>query len=130
MGSVGDAYDNAMCESFFATLECELLDRERFCTQTDERLALFDFIEGWYDLRRCHSALDYLSPMIYERSHGTRDRTVASGATIDQGGAISLSPQGSCSDHPESRSPSTEPGQLQLGRRIPKWDRRAARLYR
>ena len=90
----GDAYDNAMCESFFATLECELLDRERFRTQADARLALFDFIEGWYNPRRRHSALDYLSPMIYERSHGTRDRTVPSGATIDQGGAISLSPSG------------------------------------
>lgn len=94
MGSVGDAYDNAMCESFFATLECELLDRERFRTQADARLAIFDFIEGWYNPRRRHSALDYLSPMIYERSHRTRDRTVPSGATIDEGGAISLSPSG------------------------------------
>src|SRR6266852_5176054 len=68
MGSVGDAYDNAMCESFFATLECELLDRERFRTQADARLAVFDFIEGWYNPRRRHSALDYLSPMMYERS--------------------------------------------------------------
>jgi len=92
MGSVGDAYDNAMCESFFATLECELLDRERFRTQPDARLAVFDFIEGWYNPRRRHSALDYLSPMIYERTCGINDRTVPSGATIDQGGAISLSP--------------------------------------
>ena len=52
MGSVGDAYDNAMCESFFATLECELLDRDRFHTQADARLAVFDFIEGWYNPRR------------------------------------------------------------------------------
>ena len=94
MGSVGDAYDNAMCESFFATLECELLDRERFRTQADARLALFDFIEGWYNPRRRHSALDYLSPMMYERTSGIGDRTVPSGATIDQGGAISLSPSG------------------------------------
>ncbi len=92
MGSVGDAYDNAMCESFFATLECELLDRQRFRTQADARLAVFDFIEGWYNPRRRHSALDYLSPMIFERSHGTGDRTVTSGSTIDQGGAISVSP--------------------------------------
>jgi Integrase core domain len=49
MGSVGDAYDNAMCESFFATLECELLDRVRFKTQVDARLAVFEFIEGWYN---------------------------------------------------------------------------------
>jgi len=94
MGSVGDAYDNAMCESFFATLECELLDRDRFRTQADARLAVFDFIEGWYNPRRRHSALDYRSPMIFERSQGRDDRTVTSGATIDQGGAISLSPSG------------------------------------
>jgi putative transposase len=50
MGSVGDAYDNALCESFFATLECELLDRQRFATPADARLAVFDFIEGWYEL--------------------------------------------------------------------------------
>ena len=67
MGSVGDAYDNALCESFFATLECELLDRQRFRTQADARLAVFDFIEGWYNPRRRHSALDYLSPIAYEK---------------------------------------------------------------
>jgi len=68
-GSVGDAYDNALCESFFATLECELLDRTRFKTQVDTRLAVFEFIEGWYNPHRRHSALDYLSPINYERSH-------------------------------------------------------------
>ena len=94
MGSVGDAYDNAMCESFFATLECELLDRHRFRTQAEARLAVFDFIEGWYNPRRRHSALDYLSPMVYERSHGIGDRPVPSGSTIAQGGAISVSPSG------------------------------------
>ena len=67
MGSVGDAYDNAMCESFFATLECELLDRRRFPNQVAARLAVFDFIEGWYNTTRRHSALDYLSPINYER---------------------------------------------------------------
>jgi putative transposase len=66
MGSVGDAYDNAMCESFFATLECELLDRRRFKSQTEARLAIFDFIEGFYNTRRIHSALDYRSPVEYE----------------------------------------------------------------
>src|SRR5262245_35481474 len=94
MGSIGDAYDNALCESFFATLECELLDRHRFRTQVEARLAVFDFIEGWYNPRRRHSALDYRSPMIFERSQERDDRTVTSGATIDQGGAISLSPSG------------------------------------
>ena len=46
MGSVGDAYDNAHCESFFAPLECELLDRRRFATQAEARLAVFEYIEG------------------------------------------------------------------------------------
>ena len=70
MGSVGDAYDNAMCESFFATLECELLDRCRFKSHADARMAVFDFIEGWYNPHRRHSGIDYLSPMNYElRAH-------------------------------------------------------------
>ena len=69
MGSVGDAYDNAMCESFFATLECELLDRRRFATQAEAKTAVFDFIEGFYNPRRRHSALDYDSPVEYERKH-------------------------------------------------------------
>jgi putative transposase len=66
MGSVGDAYDNAMCESFFATLECELLDRRRFTSQAEARMACFSFIEGWYNPVRLHSALGYRSPMAYE----------------------------------------------------------------
>ncbi len=66
MGSVGDAYDNALCESFFATSECELLDRRRFPSQAEARLAVFDFSEGWYNPHRRHSGLDYESPMSYE----------------------------------------------------------------
>src|SRR5262249_10049566 len=70
MGSVGDAYDNAMCESFFATLECELLDRCRFKTQTEARSAVFAFIEGFYNPRRRHSSIEYLSPVDYNhRTH-------------------------------------------------------------
>ena len=72
MGSVGDAYDNAMCESFFATLECELLDRRKFQTKAEARMAVFQFIEGWYNPGRRHSALGYMSPINYERS--TRER--------------------------------------------------------
>jgi putative transposase len=67
MGSVGDAYDNALCESFFATLECELFERTRFAMPAKARLAVFDFIEGWYNPRRRHSALDYLSPIAFEK---------------------------------------------------------------
>jgi transposase InsO family protein len=69
MGSVGDAYDNAMCESFFATLECELLARGRFKTQAEARNATFAFIEGFYNPRRRHSSIGYLSPIDYERRH-------------------------------------------------------------
>lgn len=65
-GSVGDAYDNAMAEAFFATLECELLDRRRFRSQAEARMAVFAFIEGFYNPTRRHSALGYLSPIEYE----------------------------------------------------------------
>ena len=66
MGSVGDAYDNAMAESFFSTLECELLSRRRFASQADARMACFSFIEGFYNPSRLHSALGYRSPINYE----------------------------------------------------------------
>jgi putative transposase len=67
MGSVGDCFDNALCESFFATLECELLERRRFRTQVEARMAVFEFLEGWYNPRRRHSALGYLSPVEFEK---------------------------------------------------------------
>jgi putative transposase len=69
MGTVGDAYDNAMCESFFATLECELLDRRRLATKAEARMAIFEFIEGWYNPTRRHSRLGRISPMQFERRH-------------------------------------------------------------
>lgn len=69
MGSVGDAYDNAMCESFFATLECELLARRNFRSHAEAKMALFEFIEGWYNPHRRHSALDYESPANYEKKY-------------------------------------------------------------
>jgi putative transposase len=72
MGTVGDAYDNAMAESFFATLECELLDRRKFRTQAEARMAIFEFIEGWYNTRRRHSSLGYLSPAEFERNRTKR----------------------------------------------------------
>ena len=67
MGSVGDAYDNAMAEAFFATLECELIDRHIWVRRGEARQAIFDYIEGFYNPRRRHSALGYLSPAEYER---------------------------------------------------------------
>ena len=66
MGSVGDAYDNAMCESFFATLECELIWRRSFRTPGEARRGVFRFIEGWYNPRRRHSSLGYESPASFE----------------------------------------------------------------
>ena len=69
MGTVGDCFDNALCESFFATLECELLDRSIFHNQPEARQAVFEFIEGWYNPHRRHSAIDYLSPNRYEALH-------------------------------------------------------------
>jgi putative transposase len=67
MGSVGDCYDNAMCESFNATLECELLVKHRFKTQRAAALAVFEFIEGWYNPHRRHTAIGCISPVEFER---------------------------------------------------------------
>jgi putative transposase len=72
MGSVGDCFDNAMAESFFALLECELIDRSRWRTHREARVAVFDYIEGFYNPRRRHSALTYLSPAEFERRHTQR----------------------------------------------------------
>ncbi len=66
MGSVGDCYDNAMCESFNAILECELLVRHRFSTAREAALSVFDCI-GWYNTQRRHTALEMLSPADYEK---------------------------------------------------------------
>ncbi len=71
MGSVGDCFDNAMCESFFATLECELLNRYRFATQIEARTAVFKFIEGWYNTHRRHSAIGQVAPIRFENQHET-----------------------------------------------------------
>ena len=67
VGSTGDAYDNAMAESFFATLEREVINRRRFKSQTEARMAIFQWLEGWYNPHRRHSAIGYLSPINYER---------------------------------------------------------------
>ncbi|GAA6143450.1 hypothetical protein NBRC116584_32680 [Hydrogenophaga sp. 5NK40-0174] len=71
MGTVGDAYDNAMAESFFASLEGELIERNCFQSKSQARMAVFTWIEGWYNPRRRHSGLGYLSPTNYERSKQT-----------------------------------------------------------
>lgn len=67
MGRVGDAYDNALAESFFATLETELLGRQSWQTRNQLTLAVFEYIEVFYNRRRLHSSLDYLSPNDFEK---------------------------------------------------------------
>jgi putative transposase len=69
MGSVGDAYDNAMAVSFFATLECELISRRRFRRPAEAEAVVFAWIEGCYNPRRRHSSLGYRSPNEFERLH-------------------------------------------------------------
>ena len=74
MGTVGDAYDNAMAESFFASLECELIARRSWKTKTEARLVVFTWIESWYNPRRRHSGLNYQSPNTFERKQ--QDKTI------------------------------------------------------
>ena len=88
MGSVGDCFDNAMCESFFATLECELLDRHEFRTRAEARRAVFNFIEGWYNLHRLHSSLGYDTPIRYEKRYAAR--------IAAQGKEENIRPEGQC----------------------------------
>jgi putative transposase len=97
MGSVGDAYDNAMCESFFSTLECELLAGRRFASQAEAKIACFSYIEGFYNPVRLHSALGYKSPIAYEQEHSQKDH---------HGNVIT-----------QARKPSTKAGQSHWSRR-------------
>ena len=69
MGSVGDCFDNAMCESFFASLECELIDRSTFRSRREARIAVFQWIEAWYNPLRRHSGIDRMSPVNFERRY-------------------------------------------------------------
>jgi putative transposase len=69
MRSVGDAYDNAMAESFFSTLRCELAHRSYFHTTAAAQKAVFEYIEGWYNTRRRHSSLGYQAPITYKKAH-------------------------------------------------------------
>ena len=77
MGSVGDCFDNALAESFFASLETELIDRSSWRTRAEARLAVFDYIEAFYNPQRRHSALGYLSPAEFERRYRSQTITAA-----------------------------------------------------
>jgi putative transposase len=72
-GRTGTCFDNAITESFFASLECELIDRRTFRTRSEAERALFSYIEGFYNPRRRHSANGQLSPAEYERRHALRN---------------------------------------------------------
>ncbi len=77
MGTVGDAYDNAMAESFFATLECELIARRKWETKTRARMEIFTWIETWYNPRRRHSGLGQMSPINFEKLQQEKKQTAA-----------------------------------------------------
>ncbi|MCH7706834.1 MAG: IS3 family transposase, partial [Chloroflexi bacterium] len=79
MGHVGSALDNAVAESFFATLQTELLDRHSWSTRQQLRSAIFDYIEGFYNRQRRHSTLGYLSPAEYERRWNDQGTSVMLG---------------------------------------------------
>ncbi|WP_416903492.1 integrase core domain-containing protein [Micromonospora echinospora] len=66
VGGRGQCWDNAVAESFFVTIKTELLDRRSWPARTVARTAIFEWIEGWYNTRRRHSTLGYLSPAAYE----------------------------------------------------------------
>ena len=75
IGSVGNAYDNAMAESFFASLECEVIDRRSWKSFAEARMAIFTLIEGWNDPRRRHSGIGQKSPINFEKE--LQDKAVA-----------------------------------------------------
>ncbi|MFJ3967493.1 transposase [Streptomyces parvus] len=66
VGRTGQCWDNALAESFFSTIKRELLGTSAWPSRAAARTAIFDFIEGWYNLHRLHSSLGYLSPAEYE----------------------------------------------------------------
>lgn len=80
MGPVGDCYDNAMTESLFTTLETELIDRQprhRFRTRAEANREFFSYLEGFYNLRRIHSSLDYRYPVAYDRRYALEHGSTA-----------------------------------------------------
>ena len=86
MGSVGDCFDNALAESFFATLECELIDRAILRTRGQARLEVFDFIEAFYNRTRRHSSIGYVSPVVFEqRAAESIDNDLANETTPSEG---------------------------------------------
>ena len=91
MGSVGDAYDNAMAESFFASLECELIDRRSWKSPAEARMAIFTWIEGWYNPRRRHRGIGQKSPINFEKELQEKaNATMPTAAELTSAGELKI----------------------------------------
>ena len=95
MGSVGDCYDNAVCETFHASLKKEKIYRQSWPTRAAARTAIFEYIEGWYNPRRRHSTLGYLSPIEFERQHTELAQPALEAPISANGSVASISPRAS-----------------------------------
>jgi hypothetical protein len=93
MGSVGDCYDNAVCETFHATLKKEKIYRQSWPTRAAARSAIFAYIEAWYNPRRRHSTLGYLSPIEFERHHAELAQPTLKPSIPDTGSVARSSPR-------------------------------------
>jgi putative transposase len=105
IGSRGDCFDNACCETFHATLKKERIYRQSWPTRAAARTAIFEYIEGWYNPRRRHSTLAYLSPTEFERQHIELAQRALEVSIADNGSVASTSP--SASDELTTRCIST-----------------------
>ena len=92
-GSVGDCYDNAVCETFHATLKKERIYRQSWPTRAAARTAIFEYIEGWYNPRRRHSTLGYLTPIEFERHHAELAQPALEASISGNGSVASSSPR-------------------------------------
>ena len=95
MGSVGDCYDNAVCETFHASLKKERIYRQSWPTRAAARTAIFEYIEGWYNPRRRHSTLNYLSPIEFERHHAELAQPALEAPISADGSVASIAPRAS-----------------------------------
>jgi putative transposase len=95
MGSVGDCYDNAVCETFHASLKKERIYRQSWPTRAAARSAIFEYIEGWYNPRRRHSTLRYLSPIEFERQHTEIAQPAFEGPISGNGSVASIAAKAS-----------------------------------
>lgn len=93
MGSVGDCYDNAVCEAFHASLKKERIYRQSWPTRAEARTAIFAYIEGWYNPRRRHSTLAYLSPIEFERQHAEAAQPALAAPISGNGSVASIAPK-------------------------------------